>query len=56
MKNVQIPDRCMHPGCACERSSLDEYCSDHCRTAGEGGGAGGCMCGHMECTGGGIIL
>ena len=47
--------KCKHSGCGCNASSTGEYCSDQCRTAGEGGG-GECMCGHPGCgTGGGGV-
>jgi len=42
--------KCAHPGCKCNvtTSRFGDYCSDHCRKAGDQAEAR-CTCGHPGC-------
>jgi hypothetical protein len=47
------PQTCAHAGCGCDVRPGDTFCSDACRDAQQGyadRSAGGCPCGHPECT------
>lgn len=41
-------DKCAHPSCSCNARPGDQFCSDHCKTAGSDGQ---CGCGHKDCEG-----
>ena len=47
--------KCAHAGCKCQAGDHaisrggQQYCSEHCATAGPLSATGNCGCGHAEC-------